>query len=55
MFTQWGALKSVTLSSITPQGMDVYDVEFEHASTSWMIAPLTPEGKIYALSFHPKS
>ena len=54
MIAQWGALKSVTLSSITPQGMDVYDVEFEHASTLWMIAPLTPEGKIYALSFHPK-
>jgi YVTN family beta-propeller protein len=52
---QWGSLKSITFSSITPQGMDVYDVEFEHASTLWLIAPLTPDGKISGLAFHPKS
>jgi DNA-binding beta-propeller fold protein YncE len=52
---QWGALKSLTLDSITPQGMDIYDAEFEHASIQWGIAPLTSDGKISVLFFRPKT
>jgi DNA-binding beta-propeller fold protein YncE len=52
---QWGALKSLTLDSITPQGMDLYDAEFEHASIQWGIGPLTPDGKISMLFFRPKT
>ena len=53
--TQWGALKSLTLDSTTPQGVDLYDAEFEHASIQWGIGPLTPDGKISMLFFRPKS
>src|SRR6185503_2240736 len=52
---QWGALKSLTLDSITPQGVDLYDAEFEHASLLWGIGPLTPDGKISMLFFRPKT
>ena len=52
---QWGPLKSLTLDSITPQGVDLYDAEFTHASQQWGIGPLTPDGKISMLFFRPKT
>jgi hypothetical protein len=52
---QWGALKSLTLDSVTPQGMDLYDAEFEHAALQFGIGPLTSDGKISMLFFRPKT
>jgi hypothetical protein len=43
---QMGALKSITFRTVSPQDMDVYDVQFDHAKVEWGIAPLTDDGKV---------
>jgi hypothetical protein len=54
MVRTWGALQSVTFRSVNPQGGDVFDVTFEHAKLEWNIAPLTADGKVAAMAFHPE-
>jgi hypothetical protein len=48
---QFGPLKSITFRSVNPAGMDVYDVEFANSKVTWMIAPLTADGKVYMRGF----
>ncbi|HKQ10828.1 MAG TPA: hypothetical protein VJS85_06530 [Rhizomicrobium sp.] len=48
-----GVLKSLKFRNVLPGGGNVYDAEFEHGSMEWVIAPLTPEGKIDHLAFKP--
>lgn len=48
---RFGALESITFKSVNVVGMDVYDVEFEHAKVTWTNAPLTADGKVYGRGF----
>jgi hypothetical protein len=48
----FGPLKSITFKSVSAAGMDVYDVDFENGKVTWMIAPLTADGKVYMRGFH---
>ena len=48
----WGALQSVTFLTVTPQNADVYEVDFEHQKSRWIIA-ISPDGKIGPLGFGP--
>lgn len=41
-----GALKSLTFTAVTPNGMDVYDAGFEHGHVMVGLAPLDAEGKV---------
>ncbi len=49
---QFGALQSVTFKSVEPDGTDIYEVKFEHASTEWRVM-LGPDGKTQSLTFRP--
>ena len=46
----WGAVLSVAFKTITPQGVDVFAVTFEHQKTQWMVR-MTPDGKLAGLGF----
>lgn len=46
-----GALKSIKFRSVTPGGMDTYEVVFERGSTQWFITPLTQDGRIAGMSW----
>src|SRR5262249_39697942 len=48
---EFGPLKSITFDSVSPQGADVYVVQFQNARTIWSIAPLRPDGKITGMIF----
>jgi len=52
MIKPWGALRSITFKGGGPQGMDVYEVTFEHAKAEWDIAPLDADGKVVRRGFH---
>ena len=52
MFAGFGAVKSVTFTSVDRNGADTYKVEFEHGSTEWHII-MGSDGKIDSLSFRP--
>jgi beta-lactamase regulating signal transducer with metallopeptidase domain len=49
MISSLGPLKSVTFRSVSPEGVDVYDVDFERGRTQWHISPLSPDGKVQGL------
>jgi hypothetical protein len=49
---QLGALKSLTFESVSGDGMDVYDAEFEHGRVDLGLAPLDPDGKVEFRDFH---
>ena len=48
-----GALKTITFKSVSPDGMDIYDLEFEHGRAEARMAPLTPDGKVQLRGFSP--
>jgi hypothetical protein len=48
-----GALKAVTFKSVSPEGMDIYDLEFERGRAEARMAPLTPDGKVQIRGFSP--
>ncbi|MDE2110216.1 MAG: DUF3471 domain-containing protein [Alphaproteobacteria bacterium] len=48
-----GAFQSIKFVKVSPQGVDVYDVTFEHGQTEWYISPLGPDGKVGRLFFRP--
>jgi beta-lactamase regulating signal transducer with metallopeptidase domain len=48
---QVGPLKSLNFMAVNSNGMDVYDVVFEHGRAMWFIAPLTIDGKVVARGF----
>lgn len=47
----WGQLKSVTFKFVTSNGVDLFDVAFEHGGAQWDVAPLTTDGKISSEGF----
>jgi cyanophycinase len=49
MLTTLGAVKSVTFKGVDQNGSDMYQVEFEKATTGWQIT-LAPDGKIDSLN-----
>jgi cyanophycinase len=51
--SQLGALQSIAFKAVAQNGMDIYDVKFEHGSTEWRIA-LNADGKIVGLLFRPQ-
>ncbi|MBV9995461.1 MAG: DUF3471 domain-containing protein [Caulobacteraceae bacterium] len=53
LVAQWGALQSIRFKAVSPQGLDIYDVTFEHRLVEANVAPLTPNGKIAGLSLRP--
>ena len=46
-----GALESITFLTLEPNGMNEYDVEFEHGQAIWWIGPLTADGRAVSLFF----
>jgi len=46
-----GPLKSLSFMAVNANGMDVYDVMFEHGRVMWFIAPLSIDGKVEARGF----
>ena len=50
---QAGALKTLTFKSVSDNGMDVYQADFEHSRVLWYIAPLAADGKVVARGFRP--
>jgi len=52
MMDSYGALKSVTFKGVGVGGLDIYEVEFEHAKTEWKII-LGPDGKTLGMGFRP--
>jgi hypothetical protein len=51
MMQSFGALKSLTYKGVRAPGLDVYDARFARGHAEWMIAPLTPDGKVQARGF----
>lgn len=49
-----GALQSLTFTSVTTNGMDVYDAAFEHGHVMVGLAPLDAEGKVEFRSWSPR-
>ena len=47
-----GAFQSMVFKGVGRDGMDVYDVTFEHGQLEWRIAPLSPDGKVLSRGFH---
>jgi CubicO group peptidase (beta-lactamase class C family) len=45
-----GAVRSVQFESVSPAGVDVYEVRFEHGTAQWWIK-LGPDGKIWTSRF----
>lgn len=48
-----GALKTMTFKSVSPEGMDIYALEFERGHAEARMAPLTPDGKVQIRGFSP--
>ena len=51
-FRRLGGLKSVVLSKVLPNGVDLYIATFEHGRLECTIAPLSPAGKVIGDFFH---
>ena len=49
---QFGAVQSVTFKGVGPQGLDIYEVKFEHATMEFRIM-LGPDGKTQGISLRP--
>lgn len=43
---QLGALKAIAFQYVNPQGIDIYEVDFEHGKVQCGVAPLTDDGKV---------
>lgn len=50
-----GALKSLTFTVVTSNGMDVYDAAFEHGHVMVGLAPLDADGKVEFRSWSPRN
>ena len=46
-----GAFQSMVFKGVDDNGMDLYDVTFEHGRVEWFIAPLTSDGKVRRRGF----
>jgi hypothetical protein len=52
-FGEFGTLQSVEFNGITPMGINIYDVKFEHGATQWSIW-LDANGKTQLLGVRPQ-
>ena len=50
---QQGPFESLAFSRVAPNGADVYVATFAHGKLLWVIAPLSPQGRVTALFFRP--
>ncbi len=46
-----GAFQSMVFKGVDGNGMELYDVTFEHGRVEWLIAPLTSDGKVMRRGF----
>ena len=46
-----GAFQSMVFKGVDGDGMELYDVTFEHGRVEWFIAPLTSDGKVVRRGF----
>ncbi len=46
-----GAFKGLTFKSVSPDGTDIYEAEFEHGRAEGRMAPLAPDGKVELRGF----
>jgi hypothetical protein len=46
---QFGRVQSIAFSTVGAAGQDIFTVTYENGSATWVIAPMTPEGKIGGL------
>jgi hypothetical protein len=46
-----GAFQSMVFKGVDGDGMELYDVIFEHGRAEWSIAPLTSDGKVMRRGF----
>jgi hypothetical protein len=46
-----GTYQSMVFKGVGRDGMDVYDVTFEHGQLEWRIAPLSSDGKVQSRGF----
>jgi bla regulator protein BlaR1 len=49
-----GLFKSLTFTTVTSNGMDVYDAKFEHGEVMVGLAPLDADGKVEFRSWSPR-
>jgi len=49
---EFGALKTVKFTGVGPAGADIYQVDFENASTEWRLM-LDQDGKVTTITFRP--
>ena len=47
-----GTFQFMMFKGVGQDGMDVYDVTFEHGQLEWRIAPLSSDGKVLMRGFH---
>ena len=52
IFSQFGAVESVTFKGVAPGGADIYEVKFEHGSSEWRIT-LESDGKVAGVGLRP--
>ena len=52
IFSQFGAVESVTFKGVGPGGADIYEVKFEHGSSEWRIT-LESDGKVAGVGLRP--
>lgn len=52
LFKKLGALKSIALSKVLPNGIDMYLATFEHGQLECAISPLSPTGKVVGDFYH---
>lgn len=50
----YGPLESVKFKSVSPNGVNIYEVVFRHGSAECRTAPLTKDGKIRTFFFYPE-
>jgi signal transduction histidine kinase len=46
-----GAFQSMVFKGVDGDGMELYDVTFEHGRVEWLIGPLTSDGKVLRRTF----
>jgi hypothetical protein len=51
MILRMGAFQSMVFKGVDSDGMELYDVAFEHGRVEWFIAPLTSDGKVVRRGF----
>ena len=51
MIHHMGAFQSMVFKGVDGDGMELYDVTFEHGRVEWFIAPLNSDGRVMRRGF----